>query len=104
MIRTNRCRYPCRHPYQQTLLNSGGERVVHSHRVYEPTLSGIDICLYVHQFCSRETPAVNAFLVALKVKANFSRGKSVMIGDINQPSPGGTSRVSETASHSICNP
>src|SRR6185295_14888534 len=99
MVRADRCRHPCRHPYQKTLLKSGCKGVVDSHRIDEPALSGLYFCgslnciLRAHRISSRETPAVNAFLVARKVNASSSRGKSATIGEINQPSPGGTSRV-----------
>jgi hypothetical protein len=48
--------------------------------------------------------AANARLVAVKVNCSESRGKVPIIGAISQPGPGGTVRVSETASHSMTSP
>src|SRR6266853_4662870 len=117
MVRAYRSRHPLSLPRQDTLLKFRGERVVHSYGIHEPTspvLYGFrlvcrNVTLHIHQFAFHQfSPSarfsINAFFVALNVNSSASRGRFPTIGLISQPSPGGILRVSDTASHSICNP
>src|SRR5215467_229586 len=105
MVRSNRLRRPSRHPRQKPFLDFCSQCIVHSLGVHERApLALVLNCSRVHQFASPTAPAAKAFFVAVIADLSSSRGRSPMIGVINQPSPTGISRVNETASHSISSP